>query len=118
MKLSFLKVTKQPSDFKLEKDSLNFSGFVVRQDPKIVKCQGKILGNTPHICDRCGDEISLQIDQDVDLLLSDGVYKDEPDELSNIFEFFDGEINFDDIFVSEIEAYKSDYFYCENCKNL
>lgn len=118
MKLSFHKITKQPSDFELEKDGLKFSGFLVYQNPKIVKCKGKISGSTPHLCDRCGAEISLLINQDVDLLLSDGIYKDADNEFSDVIEFFDGEMDLDEVFVSEVEAYKSDYFYCENCKNL
>ncbi|CAD7286346.1 hypothetical protein [Campylobacter suis] len=118
MKLSFNKVTKQPSNFELLKDGLNFSGFLVSQNQKIVKCQGKISGSTPHFCDRCGVEISLFINQDVDLLLSDGIYKDVDNEFSDVVEFFSGEIDLDEVFISEVEAYKSDYFYCENCKNL
>lgn len=58
------------------------------------------------------------INQDVDLLLSDGIYKDADNEFSDVIEFFDGEMDLDEVFVSEVEAYKSDYFYCENCKNL
>lgn len=117
MKLSFSKITKQNSDFKLEKDGLVFTGFVVRQDYKIVKCQGKIFGITPHLCDRCGDEISLEIHENVELLLSDGIYKDPHKEFNDVFEFFGGEIDLNDVFISEIGAYKSDYFYCKNCKN-
>ena len=30
--------------------------------------------------------------------------------------FFDGNIDLKEVFESELEAFKSDYFYCENVK--
>ncbi len=33
-------------------------------------------------------------------------------------EFFDGNIDLKEVLESELEAFKSDYFYCEKCKNL
>ena len=39
-------------------------------------------------------------------------------ELSDTVEFFDGNIDLKEVFESELEAFKSDYFYCEKCKNL
>ena len=54
----------------------------------MVKCQGTIKGEIKYICDRCGDEFMLPIDQDVELNLSDGVYKDRENELSDTVEFF------------------------------
>ena len=45
-------------------------------------------------------------------------YKDKDDELSNTIEFYNGQIDTDEILISELEAYKSDYFYCDKCKIL
>ena len=47
-----------------------------------------------------------------------GIYKDKDDELSNTIEFYNGQIDTDEILISELEAYKSDYFYCDKCKIL
>ena len=33
-------------------------------------------------------------------------------------QIFDGNIDLKEVFESELEAFKSDYFYCEKCKNL
>ena len=44
--------------------------------------------------------------------------KTEKNELSDTVEFFDGNIDLKEVFESELEAFKSDYFYCEKCKNL
>ncbi len=62
--------------------------------------------------------MTLPVDQDVKLVLSDGVYIDKENELSDTMEFFDGNIDLNEVFKSELEAFKSDYFYCENCRNL
>ena len=35
----------------------------------------------------------------------------------DIMEFFNGQIDLDEILQSELEAYKSDYLYCMACKN-
>lgn len=53
----------------------------------------------------------------MDLFASDGIFKDNTNELSNTIEFFDGHIDLIEVAVSELEAYLSDYFYCNNCKN-
>ncbi|MCD8214026.1 MAG: hypothetical protein LUC34_08310 [Campylobacter sp.] len=58
------------------------------------------------------------MNQEIKLFLSDGVYIDVENELSDTIEFFDGNIDLQEVFKSEIESFKSDYFYCENCKNL
>ena len=118
-KISFSKITAQGINFELVRNNdLVFSGILKRKDPFLVKCQGTIKGEIKYICDRCGDEFMLPIDQDVELNLSDGVYKDRENELSDTVEFFDGNIDLKEVFESELEAFKSDYFYCEKCKNL
>ncbi|MBR8465059.1 hypothetical protein KDE13_01605 [Campylobacter sp. faydin G-140] len=118
MKISFLKVTPQNFDFMISDSELKFSGILKKIDIKSVKCIGKIEGNTPHNCDRCGVDINLVLNEPVELILSDGIYKDIDNKLCDVVEFFDGSIDLDEVFKSEVEAFKSDYFYCKNCKNL
>ena len=117
--ISFSKIANKDISFELVgNDNLVFIGILKRKDPFLVKCQGKIKGNINYVCDRCGESFILPIDQDVELNLSDGIYKDIENELSDTMEFFDGNINLKEVFESELEAFKSDYFYCEKCKNL
>ena len=104
MIIPFSKIANKEINFELVRNNdLIFSGILKRKDPFLVKC---------------GDEFMLPIDQDVELNLSDGVYKDRENELSDTVEFFDGNIDLKEVFESELEAFKSDYFYCEKCKNL
>jgi len=101
LKIAFAKVANKNIDFELKDKNLNFSGVLKRLDPKLVECLGKMKGEISYIC-----------------VLSDGVYIDKENELSDTMEFFDGNIDLNEVFKSELEAFKSDYFYCKNCRNL
>ncbi|PID48204.1 MAG: hypothetical protein CR967_01170 [Proteobacteria bacterium] len=117
MKKSF-HASKAGFDICLEKDGVNFFAKTQKISDKIAKIKGKIAGKTLHTCDRCGDEFILNLDENVEVLASDGLFEGlEKEKLDNIIEFFDGFIDFDEIFVSELEAIKSDYFYCKKCTN-
>lgn len=100
--------------FEITKDNLKFSGNLSKKSLNLVECKGKILGVLPHICDRCGDDIEILMDESIDLLLSDGAYKSEN---LDVMEFF-GSIIIDEILESEVESLKAGYFYCKNCENL
>ncbi len=39
-------------------------------------------------CDSCGTELELEIKENLELFASDGIFKDEANELSNTIEFF------------------------------
>ena len=104
--------------FELNLDGLIFNGELGKTNQNLVSCKGKIVGEITHNCDRCGEDMNLKLDEDVNLILSDGIYKDEEENLDDAVEFFDGFINLEEVLTSEIEAFKSDYFYCEKCKNL
>ena len=116
MKISFVKISKEPVKFDIENNGVKFNAEIKKTSETLYKCNGRILGSIPYICDRCGDEFELGLDEEVDLILSDGVYKGS-DSL-DVVEFFDGSIDVEEILQSEVEAIKSDYFYCDKCKEL
>ena len=118
MKIAFFKISAMPVPFEISMDGLRFSGSLKRKDAELIECKGEIKGEIPYICDRCGAEFNLVVSESVDLLLSEGVFNDEGHENMDVMEFFGAEIDVDEILRSETEAFKSDYFYCENCKNL
>ena len=118
MKIAFAKIANNLIPFEIQKENLNFSGNLKRVNSNIVECKLAIKGDLIHSCDRCGEDITLDLNENLDLLISDGIYKDSEENLENVIEFFDGHIDLEEIFISEIEAFKSDYFYCEKCKNL
>ncbi|MDR0579143.1 MAG: DUF177 domain-containing protein [Campylobacteraceae bacterium] len=123
MEIAFKKVSKEGLDFSLKHDTISFFGKLYQKSPMIVLLKGKIEGELEHRCDRCAEDIRLRVDEKIEMLISDGIYKTtEVDGFVNennlaVVEIFDGLINFDEILQSEIELYKSDYHYCITCKS-
>lgn len=117
MKIAFLKITPTPTPFEIERDGVKFIGTLSRKNYALVKCEAKIQGEIEHSCDRCAADIKLDIDEQISLLLSDGEYRGNDGELADVIEFFNGFIDLDEVLLSEIESYKSDYFYCDECKS-
>lgn len=118
MKIQFQKISNQPVSFELENGSLKFFVNLRKKSDKLLSCSARIFGDLAHNCDRCGDDIVLKLDENLSLSISDGIYTQGENELDDVVEFLNGEIDLDELFTSEIEAFKSDYFYCEKCKNL
>ncbi|ASM35670.1 Uncharacterised protein [Campylobacter sputorum subsp. bubulus] len=116
MKIAFSTINKNDYPFEFKKEDIKLSGNLKKIGANLVNCDAHIKGNLPYICSRCGDDIMLRLDYDLSLILSNGYYKDEDGKLDDVIEFFDGNINLDEIITSEIESYKSDCFYCEKCK--
>lgn len=114
MRVKFSDIKKENFNFVVEQNGVTFSGVAKKHSHNSVKCSGKIVGATSHLCDRCSDEFLLPIDEEVEVIASDGVTSSST--LENIVEFFDGFVDFEEILISELESYKSDYFYCEKCK--
>ncbi|WP_169973462.1 MULTISPECIES: hypothetical protein [unclassified Campylobacter] len=118
MKIAFAKIANNQIPFDIKRENLSFSGNLKRINSNLVECKALISGNMSHNCDRCGEDIILSPKENLNLLISDGIYKDSEEKLEDVIEFFDGYIDLEEILSSEIEAFKSDYFYCKNCENL
>jgi uncharacterized metal-binding protein YceD (DUF177 family) len=116
LEIAFKKIAKEGSDFALKQEKIDFFGRVSLLSQTMVSLKAKIEGEIEHNCDRCGEDIVLKLDESVEIIISDGIYKGETDVL-DVVEIHDGLISFDDILQSEVEAYKSDYHYCDRCNN-
>lgn len=113
--VDFNKISQSPVEFSRDLGSLKFVGSLSKKGANLVSCIGKLNGELKHTCDRCGEDITLKLNEKLDLILSSGVYSSGDFEL-DVMEFFEGFIDLDEILQSEVEAYKSDYHYCEICK--
>lgn len=117
MKIPFSKLSSVSYPFKLNLENVVFEGELKKtEEAKIVSLQMNMKGFIYRPCDSCGEEMELELDENVKLLVSDGIFKDEENKLSDVIEFFDGQINLIDVAVSELESFLSDYFYCKNCE--
>lgn len=117
MVVSFKKVTTAPKTFNIETEDIKFFGEFSYFNKNLAKLNGKIIGDIPLECSRCLEVEKVTQNVDLEILLSDGIYKqdDHSPEL-DIIEFENGQIDFDYILNSEIESIQSDYFLCSKCK--
>lgn len=116
MKIAFSKLGQVAYPFKLNLENMVFEGELKRKDAKLAQVAMRMKGFVYRACDSCGREIELAIDENIALLASDGIYKDENNTLSDVVEFYDAQIDLIELAISELESYLSDYFYCESCK--
>jgi uncharacterized metal-binding protein YceD (DUF177 family) len=115
LEIDLKKISKQPKEFKLLKDKIEFY-CSLEKSRELILLKGKILGELEMTCDRCGDTFINKLNDDIILKISDGIYKSE--DLDDIvIETYNSKITLDEILESEIEAINSDYHYCENCEN-
>jgi uncharacterized metal-binding protein YceD (DUF177 family) len=116
MKIEFKKVPQSPKSFTSEYHSVKIEGTFCKISPTLVKIDSTLAGNMDVTCCRCGEEESITLDEELNFLVSDGVYKTESDDL--VIEVYDGIIDFDEIIESEISSEISDYHICEKCANI
>lgn len=116
MKIKFDKILKNHYDFNLKNKNIHFEGYLKKIENDLVLCKAHLFGQLPHNCDSCGQDLVLDADEELELFLSNGIYKSKDDNFIDVIEFFDGEINLEELLDSELELFKSDHFYCDNCQ--
>ncbi|HRN00585.1 MAG TPA: hypothetical protein PKY07_07090, partial [Aliarcobacter cryaerophilus] len=76
--------------------------------------EASLIGNIEIDCSRCGALDTLVVNEELKLLLSDGVFKGDEDEFL-VIEIENSLIDFDEIIQSEVNSIKSDYLLCKDC---
>jgi uncharacterized metal-binding protein YceD (DUF177 family) len=116
MKVMLRKVTKTPLDFEVKSDEITFKGYLEYHKGKLILLKAKLHGSLTKPCDICAEEFRLEVDEDIEFFISDGLYEDDDNTLLDVVESFDGNVDIDELLNSEIELIKSDYHSCDNCK--
>lgn len=117
MKIEFRKVPFNEKSFETSFDSVKLEGTFCRISPTLAKINAVLVGEATVDCCRCGDEYKVNMNEELDFLLSDGVYsKPESDDL--VFEIENGIIDFDALIESELSSLRSDYHICDKCANI
>jgi uncharacterized metal-binding protein YceD (DUF177 family) len=114
MRVEFSKIKGEKS-FILEKNGVEAIYTLKPKNRELLFCSQKITGKIETLCNRCGAEIVVDIDEDSQLLISNGIYNGFDDEL-DIIEADKGVIDFDEILYGELQLIESGYYYCSNCK--
>lgn len=114
MKIDFKKITRETKPFELKRENISFCGTFQKDSLGLVQIDGTLSGELQVVCDRCGKEFLTPISDEVHIKVSDGSYKGEEREY-DVIESYDGFVDFDYIFESEVESLKSGYYYCDEC---
>ncbi|RXJ98513.1 hypothetical protein CRU98_09070 [Arcobacter sp. CECT 8986] len=114
MKIEFRKVPTTPKEFTNDFASVKLEGTFCKMSPTLIKVDALLTGKTPVTCIRCGEEENINLDEKLDFLISDGIFKgNESEDL--VIEIENGIIDFDEICESELSSLESDYHICKNC---
>ncbi len=80
---------------------------------KLVELDFHLDARSELVCDRCGESYEAHIDERLKLKVADGCFEGEDLDVVEVFDHF---IDFDAIVSGEIEAIRSDYHFCNRCK--
>jgi len=114
MQIPFRRVTAEAQAFSLKRGELVMEGAVRKRTPLLVLMEAEIKGTLEVDCFRCADSFDIILDEEVSLLISDGIYHGQ-DEQYDVVEMYDGSIDLDAVFESEIAMLESDYHACGKC---
>ena len=115
MKIVFDKVGSTAKPFEVSLEGVKLEGTLKKSGSHQVTLDAHMSGCIELDCDRCGDTYNYDVDNDLELKLSDLVSEDKDD--LDIIEFLDGEIDLSYILQSEIDTFKNAYNYCSKCSN-
>lgn len=117
MKITLRKVTKTPLDFEVSSNAITFKGYLEYYSGKLILLKARLEGSLEKPCDICAEDFELQVAEDVEFFISDGIYKGGDDIELDVVESLDGDVDMQELLHSEIELIKSDYHACESCQS-
>jgi len=115
MKIPFRRVTDERQPFELKKRGMTVEGTLRKYRPGLVLLEATMRGSLKVDCYRCGESFDIMPDEKVEFLIADGAYEGQ-DETYDVVEMYDGVIDLDEVFDSEIASIESDYHACDQCK--
>lgn len=113
--IPFKRLNAVPLDFEVKRDNAVFSGELILKKRNLAQLNGTITGSISIPCDLCAEIVEKPLDEEVVFYLSDGIAHSNDNEL-DIVEIENSTIDMDELFASELELIKSDYFCCSNCE--
>jgi len=115
MNIPFRRITKTPTEFAVDSEGVTFKGEVTFTERNLALLTAVLSGEIRLTCDICAEDFATMLDEKIELLISNGVYKgfDETYDVVEIEELLD----LDALMHSEIELIRNDYHSCESCKN-
>ncbi|MBE0514760.1 hypothetical protein [Sulfurimonas sp.] len=115
MKIVLRKVNSTPLDFEVESNEITFKGYLQYDADKLILLKAELSGEIDVNCDICADEFALEVNEDLEFFISDGLYAKHEELLLDVVESLDSTVDLVELMNSEIELIKSDYHSCESC---
>ncbi|MFA7083981.1 MAG: hypothetical protein WC141_05535 [Arcobacteraceae bacterium] len=115
MKIEFKKAPQTEKEFQTEFNSVKLEGNFCKMSSSLVKIEANLNGNIQIECCRCGKSEDLELNEPLNLVLSDGIFDKESEDL--VIEIESGIIDFDEIIQTEVASIQSDYHFCSECAN-
>jgi len=114
MNIPFRRITRTPTEFNTSTEGVTLKGEVVFRERNLALLEAELKGEIILTCDICAEDFATMLNEKVELLVSDGVYKGFNDtyDVIEIQEILD----FNELIRSEIELIRNDYHSCDNCK--
>jgi len=117
MNIPFRRVTSTPQEFETTAEGVTLKGTLKLKSRDLVLMQAHLSGNLNLPCDICAEQFDTALDEEIELLVSDGVFEGSNDEY-DVVEMQEGTIDIDQLLLSEIELVRSDYHTCPSCSAL
>ncbi len=115
MNIPFRRITQTPTEFNTSAEGVTLKGEVVFKERNLALLQAQLSGEITLTCDICAEDFATMLNEKIELLVSDGVYKGF-NETYDVIEI-EEKLDFDELIHSEIELIRNDYHSCDNCKN-
>ena len=120
MQVEFRRIAPTPSSFEVMGEGVVLSGSFQKRPDGLVDLQAHLKGPLALACDRCGEAYEVSLDEELELVASDGVYESEVDEEEDegVIEFLDGKLDLNEVSRGEVELIRGDYHVCPKCTDI
>jgi len=113
--IPFKHLDSVPMAFESKQENALFLGTIVHKKHNIAQLNGTITGTISIPCDMCAEVFEKTLNEEVSFYLADGIVHENDSELE-IVDISNSVINIEELFSSELELIKSDYYCCSNCE--
>ncbi|MDR2639484.1 MAG: DUF177 domain-containing protein [Helicobacteraceae bacterium] len=101
---------------KVQIDGATLEGELSAGKSNLTRLSGRLSGKIRLNCDICLSVYERDLDENIEALISDGVYKGDGEEVSEAVIEQSGFIDLEEILRGEIASIECDYHRCDSCQ--
>jgi uncharacterized metal-binding protein YceD (DUF177 family) len=114
MTIDFHKISYKTKDIYHTVNGVKLKATLTKKSKDTIELHGKLTGNSTRACDRCGGDMTIVFDEDLQLFLFDGIYVEKENDINTI-DIENNKIDFDKLIKDEIISTQSDFAVCDMC---